>query len=261
MLAGAVDVPTELPALRAIVTLRTDGPASWDAFLASGDPVDPAVIDARVDALTADDLSDILFTSGTTGNPKGVMETHGATLRAFAAWSEVVGLREGDRYLIVNPFFHAFGYKAGWLTRAHHRRHDPSPSRLRRRRGARARQPGADHDAAGAADALPHDPGSSSAWGVRPLEPAPGRDRRRRDPGRADRAHARGAQLRDDHHRLRTHRILRDRDDVPVRRRPRDDRDDERARRFPTSRSSSSTSTGANDRAASPARWSSAATT
>ena len=35
-----------------------------------------------------------------------------------ATWSEVVGLREGDRYLIVNPFFHTFGYKAGMARRA-----------------------------------------------------------------------------------------------------------------------------------------------
>ena len=55
------------------------------------------------------------YTSGTTGNPKGVMQTHAATLRAFWSWGDVVGLREGDRYLVVNPFFHAFGYKAGWL--------------------------------------------------------------------------------------------------------------------------------------------------
>ncbi len=115
MLTGAVDVAAELPDLARVVCLRDDGPDGWDAFLARGDGVDPAVIDARVAALGPDDLSDILFTSGTTGNPKGVMETHGATLRAFQAWSDVVGLREGDRYLIVNPFFHAFGYKAGWL--------------------------------------------------------------------------------------------------------------------------------------------------
>jgi acyl-CoA synthetase (AMP-forming)/AMP-acid ligase II len=43
------------------------------------------------------------------------MTTHGQTLRTFATWSEVVGLKEGDRYLIVNPFFHTFGYKAGIL--------------------------------------------------------------------------------------------------------------------------------------------------
>ncbi|MGZ4797456.1 MAG: FadD3 family acyl-CoA ligase [Acidimicrobiia bacterium] len=115
LLAGAVDVPVELPDLGAIVTLRTDDASGWDAFLASGDAVDPAVVDERLAALTSDDLSDILFTSGTTGNPKGVMETHGATLRAYQSWSDVVGLRAGDRYLVVNPFFHAFGYKAGWL--------------------------------------------------------------------------------------------------------------------------------------------------
>jgi acyl-CoA synthetase (AMP-forming)/AMP-acid ligase II len=43
------------------------------------------------------------------------MTTHAQNLRAFADWADVVGLRAGDRYLVVNPFFHAFGYKAGWL--------------------------------------------------------------------------------------------------------------------------------------------------
>ena len=38
-----------------------------------------------------------------------------ASMRAYTAWSDVVGMREGDRYLIVNPFFHAFGLKAGIL--------------------------------------------------------------------------------------------------------------------------------------------------
>ena len=44
------------------------------------------------------------------------MLTHAQSLRVFAEWSDVVGLREGDRYLIVNPFFHTFGYKAGFLS-------------------------------------------------------------------------------------------------------------------------------------------------
>jgi acyl-CoA synthetase (AMP-forming)/AMP-acid ligase II len=43
------------------------------------------------------------------------MCTHGQTVRAYTVWNRVVGLREGDRYLIVNPFFHGFGYKSGWL--------------------------------------------------------------------------------------------------------------------------------------------------
>ena len=69
----------------------------------------------RERALTGDDLSDIMFTSGTTGRPKGAMLTHGASVRAYDAWSNVVGLQAGDRYLIANPFFHTFGLKAGIL--------------------------------------------------------------------------------------------------------------------------------------------------
>jgi acyl-CoA synthetase (AMP-forming)/AMP-acid ligase II len=111
------DAPA-VPSLREVVVLRgtvRDGTAPWSAFLDRAANVTPDVSQARADAITADDLCDILFTSGTTGRPKGAMLAHGATVRAYHAWSEVVGLREGDRYLIVNPFFHAFGLKAGIL--------------------------------------------------------------------------------------------------------------------------------------------------
>jgi HIP---CoA ligase len=80
---------------------------TWDAFIEAGREGQATV--------RGEDLSDILFTSGTTGHPKGVMTTHAQTLRAFADWSCVVGLQSGDRYLVVAPFFHCFGYKAGWL--------------------------------------------------------------------------------------------------------------------------------------------------
>ncbi len=43
------------------------------------------------------------------------MLRHGASVRAYTAWTEVVGLEAGDRYLIVNPFFHCFGLNAGIL--------------------------------------------------------------------------------------------------------------------------------------------------
>jgi HIP---CoA ligase len=118
LLRDAVDVDAELPDLEAIVVLRGEAPAGttpWPEFLAAGSGVDSTLADARAQAVEPGDLSDILFTSGTTGNPKGAMLTHAQTLRAYRDWSDVVGLREHDRYLIVNPFFHAFGYKAGWL--------------------------------------------------------------------------------------------------------------------------------------------------
>ena len=106
----------DLPDLRTTVVLRgeiPDGTLSFDGLIAAGGGVAPAEVDRRVAALTPETLSDLLFTSGTTGLPKGVMCTHGQTLRAFADWARTVGLGPDDRYLVVNPFFHAFGYKAG----------------------------------------------------------------------------------------------------------------------------------------------------
>jgi HIP---CoA ligase len=69
----------------------------------------------RWQSLTGANLSDIIFTSGTTGRPKGAVATHAQSVRTFATWARIVGLKEGDRYLVVNPFFHTFGYKAGIL--------------------------------------------------------------------------------------------------------------------------------------------------
>ncbi len=106
----------DLPDLERTVVLRGDTPPGtqpWADFLAGADAASPAALDERLGSLGADDVSDILFTSGTTGNPKGVVCTHGQVLRGFADWAAVIGLRAGDRYLVINPFFHAFGYKAG----------------------------------------------------------------------------------------------------------------------------------------------------
>lgn len=89
--------------------------STWQSFLQRGNAISDSEIETRVARRTADDLSDILFTSGTTGMPKGVMTTHGQSLRGYKVWSDLVGLTANDRYLIVNPFFHGFGYKAGWL--------------------------------------------------------------------------------------------------------------------------------------------------
>jgi acyl-CoA synthetase (AMP-forming)/AMP-acid ligase II len=108
------------PTLRCLerVVLLGDGDGELPRFadhLATGDAVTPDAATARIDAVGPDDVSDVIFTSGTTGRPKGVMLEHGASLLAFDRWARKFGLRRGDRYAVVNPFFHCFGYKAGWM--------------------------------------------------------------------------------------------------------------------------------------------------
>jgi HIP---CoA ligase len=106
-----------LPDLRHIVRVPVDvDDGTWDEFVERGsDQKIQEAADARAAAVRPDDISDVLFTSGTTGRSKGVLCAHRQSLAGSAAWAACGKITSDDRYLCINPFFHNFGYKAGIL--------------------------------------------------------------------------------------------------------------------------------------------------
>jgi acyl-CoA synthetase (AMP-forming)/AMP-acid ligase II len=108
------------PSLRAtdtVVSLEADvaGGRTFDEFLRQGESITREHVEASIAGISPEDPSDIMFTSGTSGRPKGVVLRHGASLRVYNSLADLETLRPGDVYLIIPPFFHCFGYKAGWM--------------------------------------------------------------------------------------------------------------------------------------------------
>jgi acyl-CoA synthetase (AMP-forming)/AMP-acid ligase II len=89
-------------------------PTEWAEFERLGAGREQLAAD-RAAAVEPDRVSDILFTSGTTGRSKGAMSAHYQSLNVARAWAECGQVTQADRYLVLNPFFHSFGYKAGIL--------------------------------------------------------------------------------------------------------------------------------------------------
>ena len=102
----------DLPYLKYQISL--DETEATDSKIAFPTLIDKT-LDVQLPEVIETDMADIIFTSGTTGKPKGVISSHLQNIKVFDYWSTYIGLNENDRYLIVNPFFHTFGYKAGWL--------------------------------------------------------------------------------------------------------------------------------------------------
>ncbi|MPY82180.1 MAG: AMP-binding protein [Actinophytocola sp.] len=109
----------DAPSLRCVLRVPVEGEPDpepgvieWRDIETTGDDT---TVDDRLAGVDPDAISDILFTSGTTGRSKGAMSTQAQSLGVAATWADIGGLTHGDRYLVINPFFHSFGYKAGIL--------------------------------------------------------------------------------------------------------------------------------------------------
>jgi acyl-CoA synthetase (AMP-forming)/AMP-acid ligase II len=105
-----------LPALCHLVHLDND--QSFNCFLRSGAEIDDAALDQATGAVAGEDVCEIVFTSGTTGAPKGVQLSHRQMMMSYWAWSGIGGLGFGDKYLVITPFSHGFGLNAGIIASA-----------------------------------------------------------------------------------------------------------------------------------------------
>ncbi|MBF6449631.1 AMP-binding protein [Nocardia elegans] len=108
-------------AVGTVIVIPAEGESAYDdavawsqlAELAAQTPVEKVI--ARAESVEPGDIADILFTSGTTGRSKGTLVAQRQALDVVRAWVERSTLNSSDRYLVIPPFFHNFGYKAAIL--------------------------------------------------------------------------------------------------------------------------------------------------
>ena len=100
-----------LPTLRSIITFSETGSPlpSFQELSDWGERVSPSQLRAREDSLEPEDPLMLLFTSGTTGKPKGVVVYHLGILNKSLASTERMGLGSKDRLCLFFPLFHMFG--------------------------------------------------------------------------------------------------------------------------------------------------------
>lgn len=108
-----------LPLLKTVVVISDQdypGTYSWHDFIKLGEDVPDKALAQRKASLTAHDVINLQYTSGTTGFPKGVMLSHYNLINNALNIAECMKLTSDDRLCIPVPFFHCFGCVIGTLT-------------------------------------------------------------------------------------------------------------------------------------------------
>ncbi|MEE8267310.1 MAG: long-chain fatty acid--CoA ligase [Gemmatimonadales bacterium] len=117
-----LEIRDQLTSLQHIIVFDSDatgpGVLGMDKLLAKGREARASYPDYREQALqvTPDDLVTLVYTSGTTGNPKGVMLTHGNLTSNVVAALQVLSISTSDQCLSFLPLSHIFERMVGHYT-------------------------------------------------------------------------------------------------------------------------------------------------
>jgi long-chain acyl-CoA synthetase len=125
-LAKVLGAAREMPSLESVVLIQGPAPASgsegrprvldWDGLRRLGrESAASGTLEQRLAALTPRDVATIVYTSGTTGSPKGVVQTHGNHLATLAMIAETSSVRERDVHLLFLPLAHSFARMESFL--------------------------------------------------------------------------------------------------------------------------------------------------
>lgn len=107
-----------LPFLKNIIVIDEEkypGMFTWNEVLDIGSTVTNEELASREESLDPDDVISMMYTSGTTGFPKGVMLTHNNLIGNACSLAECLDFTDNDRLCIPVPFFHCFGCVLGTM--------------------------------------------------------------------------------------------------------------------------------------------------
>src|SRR5581483_2400772 len=117
-LAKVLEVQGKMEGLEQIVVVQgdpgtpSDRTITWDALRRLGRENRERLrgeLDARVASVRPSDIATNVYTSGTTGPPKGVVQTHGNHMATLESAAKMSGIQDGDTHLLFLPLAHSFG--------------------------------------------------------------------------------------------------------------------------------------------------------